>query len=135
MKESSSVKHWGTVEKKQKGNVTFQNWDRRTTRSVVQDGKTRLVFEMPCLGISKGNVQCLNDKLPELWWISTFRDAVLKSLKGRRGEQISNIYCNITPLSLEGLGQECHHPALALLFPQFSITGDFNLHPEVSLCV
>lgn len=85
--------------------------------------KSQTSFEIPCLGISKGNVQCLNDKLPELWLISTFRDAVLKFLKGRRGEQISNIFCNITLLSLEGLGQKCHHPALALLFHSCPLLG------------
>lgn len=85
--------------------------------------KNQACFETPCLEISKGNVQCLNDKLPEMWLISTFRDAVLKSLKGRRGEQISNIFYNTILLSLEGLGWKCHHPAWGLLFHSCPFLG------------
>lgn len=73
-------------------------------------------FLIPCLGISKANVQPLNDKLPALWLISTFRDAVMKSLRSRRGKQICNIFYNITCMSQGCLGWKCHHSALGLLF-------------------
>lgn len=85
--------------------------------------KNRAGFVIPCLGISKGNVQSPNYKLPAMWLISNLRDAVMKSLRGRRGKQICNIFCNITHMSQECLGQKCHHPALGLLFHSCPLQG------------
>lgn len=80
-------------------------------------------FVIPCLGISMGNVQSLNDKLLAMWLISTLRGTVMKSLTGRRRKQICNIFCNITCVSQECLAQKCHHPALGLLLHNCPLWG------------
>lgn len=71
--------------------------------------------------ISKGNVQSLNDQLPAMGLIPTLTDTVMKSFRGRKEEQICNIFCNITRMSQECLGTKCKHLALGLLFHNCSL--------------
>lgn len=107
----------------------INKWDGKTAWRVVEDGKMA-GFVTPCLGFSKGNVQSLNDKLPAMWLISALRD-VMKSLRGRRGKQIYNIFCNMCEPGV--FGQTCHHPALDLLFHSCPLRGILPFTPRCPL--